>query len=113
MNDTELILNKLLDYYKIDTMSELSELLEVSQPTISKWKARNSITPIKKKCRELGIYNEIFGDLNSKNISNSSQNLNIDDNIINLVNTIYGFAKDKNRIDEFKSDLSLLLKKYI
>ena len=31
-------------------------------PAISKWKNSNSLRAIKKKCRELGIYNDIFGD---------------------------------------------------
>jgi hypothetical protein len=34
----------------------------VSQPAISQWKTRNAISAVKKRCRELGIYNEIFGD---------------------------------------------------
>ena len=62
MSDINSILNKLLKFYDLDTLSELSEVLKVSQPTISKWRARNTIIPIKKRCRELGIYNEIFGD---------------------------------------------------
>lgn len=65
MNDIDMILNKLLEYYDIDTMAELSNILEVSQPTISKWKTRNAIIPIKRRCKELGIYDEIFGVLNS------------------------------------------------
>ncbi|WP_323595756.1 hypothetical protein [Aliarcobacter butzleri] len=34
----------------------------------------NSIVAIKKKCRELGIYNEIFGDLNSNTTINQGNN---------------------------------------
>lgn len=64
--DIEIILQKLLDYFDLDNMSQLADKLSVSQPTISKWKSRGSILPIKKICRELGIYNEIFGDSNSK-----------------------------------------------
>lgn len=73
--DIEIILQRLLDYFDLDNMSQLADKLSVSQPTISKWKSRGSILPIKKICRELGIYNQIFGDLNT-NINNF-QNSNI------------------------------------
>ena len=63
MNDIDSILSKLLIYYDVDTLSELAEILDVTQPTISKWKARKAIIPIKNKCKELGIYEEIFNDL--------------------------------------------------
>ena len=68
--DIEIILQRLLDYFDLDNMSQLADKLSVSQPTISKWKSRGSILPIKKICRELGIYNDIFGDLNMQNIQN-------------------------------------------
>lgn len=64
MNAEELI-TKLLNYYKVYTISELSEKIGIGQPAISKWKINNSIKTIKKKCIELGIYNDIFGDINT------------------------------------------------
>ena len=42
--------------------STLSKLLGNSLKTISNWKKRNSVSAIKKKCRELGIYEDIFGN---------------------------------------------------
>ena len=68
-------IEKIMDYYEVHTITELSKILGIGQPAITKWKINNSILPIKKKCRELGIYNEIFGDLNT-NI-NHFQNSNI------------------------------------
>lgn len=65
----------MMNFYTVFTMKELSEKIGISQQAISKWKNNNSIVAIKKKCRELGIYNEIFGDLNT-NI-NHFQNSNI------------------------------------
>lgn len=59
------LIDKIMDYYKVSTFTELSNLINIGQPAITKWKKNNSINAIKKKCRELGIYNEIFGDLNS------------------------------------------------
>ena len=69
------IIDKLFDYFNVCSIQDLSQKMNVSQPTISKWKNRNAISAVKKRCRELGIYNEIFGDLNS-NINNF-QNSNI------------------------------------
>jgi hypothetical protein len=70
------IIDKLFDYFNVYSIQDLALKMNVSQPTISKWKTRNSINAIKKKCRELGIYNEIFGDLNSNvnNFHNSNIN---------------------------------------
>ncbi len=75
MFDSEAIIFKLLSYFQLDNNQELALKLGTTPQTISNWKTRNSISPLKKKCRELGIYNEIFGDLNS-NINNF-QNSNI------------------------------------
>jgi hypothetical protein len=62
MKNIESIFEKLFDHYQVGTMSSLSIEINVPQTTISKWKQRNSINAIKKKCRELGIYKEIFED---------------------------------------------------
>jgi len=52
-----------MNFYGVYTLTELSKKLDIGQPAITKWKKNNSITAIKKRCRELGIYNEIFGNL--------------------------------------------------
>ncbi len=83
-----------MNFYTVFTMKELSEKIGISQQAISKWKNNNSIVAIKKKCRELGIYNEIFGDLNMQNIQNQ---------IIDTQNGINSFnnfsASNKQNID--------------
>lgn len=56
----EELIGKLMEYYEVHTISELSKILDIGQPAISKWKINNSVNAIKKKCRELGIYDEIF-----------------------------------------------------
>ncbi|MFY4760369.1 helix-turn-helix domain-containing protein [Aliarcobacter butzleri] len=68
--DSTILIQKMMNFYTVFTMKELSEKIGISQQAISKWKNNNSIVAIKKKCRELGIYNEIFGDLNTQNIQN-------------------------------------------
>lgn len=135
INQSEILIDKMLDYYSVVTYSELAGKINTTQQTISSWKQRNSVNAIKKKCKELGIYNEIFGDLNSninnfqnstnvvaQDFSNNSkaqhtQNIgnksNIDENILKLIDTLYSFAKTNNKIDELKTDLSTLLPKYM
>jgi hypothetical protein len=51
-----------MEYYNVNTISELAEIMKIGQPAISKWRNNNSINPVKKKCRELGIYDKIFSE---------------------------------------------------
>ena len=93
-------------YYNVFSMHELSSKIGISQPAISKWKNNNSIVAIKKKCRELDIYNEIFGDLNSTiNISSElnqalkdTNKIDIDETTLFLFKEAYQKAKDNNNI---------------
>lgn len=103
------IFDRLYDFYKVSTITDLAAKLEMSQPAITNWQRRNSISAIKKRCRELGIYKEIFGnfDLN-RNIqkidqisdSNNSQ-LNFGNQINNVNNKISGV--DKLTLDILKA----------
>lgn len=58
--DAEELINKLMVYYNIETITELSTKLNVSQPTISKWKKNNSYSTILKKCKKLNIIEHIL-----------------------------------------------------
>lgn len=137
MNDIDSILSKLLIYYDVDTLSELAEILDVTQPTISKWKARETIIPIKNKCKELGIYEEIFGDsLMSFNqfgtnttqirtqhnntgttVNNSSSNItpsnsyNLDEDLIPLFEALCSVSRALNKKDVLKEELTNLIAK--
>ena len=64
INEAEILIDNLLSYYNVSTYSDLALKIDTTQANISSWKIRNSINAIKNKCKELGIYNEIFGDLN-------------------------------------------------
>lgn len=93
------LIYKLYSFFDVKNNLDLANKLETTAQTISNWKSRNSVNAIKKKCRELGIYNDIFGDFNS-NINNQT----IRDNHGNLSQTgdVYG-SKDNetlNNIDE-------------
>ena len=70
----EYYFDKIFNFYNVSSIKELSEVINTGASTISNWKQRNSITALKKKCRELGIYDEIFGDLNSNTTINQGNN---------------------------------------
>ena len=115
--NAEQLIDKLMAYYNVFSMHELSSKIGISQPAISKWKNNNSIVAIKKKCRELDIYNEIFGDLsketnnfhntnfsgnssgvdnsNNKNINSSNDDLDCDDFTKSLFKQLCNVYKDK------------------
>ncbi len=106
MNAEELI-TKIMEYYQVHTLSDLSKKLGVGQPAISKWKTNNSINTIKKRCRELGIYQDIFEkDINTKNIQTivSMQN----STNANVVHGDMGDADKKQNI-EFDSIPQLVI----
>jgi len=67
MYDADILIKKLMVFYNVFTISELSNIIGVSQPSISGWKKHNYVKAIANKCKELGIYNEIFGDLTHSN----------------------------------------------
>ena len=115
--NAEQLIDKLMAYYNVFSMHELSSKIGISQPAISKWKNNNSIVAIKKKCRELDIYNEIFGDLsketnnfhntnfsgnssgvdnsNNKNINSNNDDLDCDDFTKSLFKQLCNLYKDK------------------
>ena len=74
MYNAEILIQKLMSFYNVFTISELANIIGVSQPSISGWKRNNYVKAIANKCRELGIYNEIFGDLNSNTTINQGNN---------------------------------------
>jgi len=56
------LIDKLMEFYEVDTLAKLGEYINVSQPNISAWITKNSIESIKTKSKELGIYNYLFDD---------------------------------------------------
>lgn len=108
------IFDNLFKFFKVNSISDLSLKLGVSQPAISKWKTRNSINAIKKKCRDLGIYDDIFYNkedittsyINKYNINNKLFNFKrntliyflflIQETNINSSNTYYNYQHQKN-----------------
>ena len=131
MENVEDILERLFLFYKVASVAELSKQINTSQKTISNWKIRNSISALKKRCRELGIYNEIFGDsfntftqtgANStqiktqtntgENILNSSslnKDTNIDNEFLPLFEALSSVANALNKKAQLKKELTKLI----
>ena len=107
-----------MTYFNVFSMHELATKLEISQPAISKWKKNNSVLAIKKRCRELGIYDEIFGDIDNKiletlNIEQQNEIKNsIDEDTMFHIQNLFTIAKRKNLLKELKTELSMMYLKY-
>ena len=95
--EAEIILEKLMLYFHVINYSELAQKIGVAQQNISKWKSRNSVSAIKIKCRELGIYNEIFGNLNH------NSNIKINTNSGQIAGTVHGNQEQRinHKEDEY------------
>ena len=128
---TDYIIKKMMDFYNVLTIKELAETIGISQQAISKWKNNNSIMAIKKRCRELGIYNEIFDDsintfsqtgANStqiKNQTNSGGNIlnssslnkdtNIDNELLPLFEALSSVANALDKKLQLKEQLTKLI----
>jgi len=123
INKSEVLIDKILDYYSVDTYTELANKINVSQTNISTWKKRNSVNAIKKKCKELGIYNEIFKDLNTSlnnNIKQENTNdsvietkINNENNLSKYFTALQSVAIATNKEDELIEDIKELIKKYL
>lgn len=102
LRDANDLIDRLMEFYGVDTISELAGYIEVSQPTISRWIKNNSIEAIKKKCMELNIYNDIFKHFQENilifNMFNIQKKLNIIENMIKdnqeLENQFNQYLKD-------------------
>jgi len=133
VEDAETLLFKLFKYYDVYSNNELSLKINTPAGTISKWKQRNSIGAIKKKCRELGIYDDIFevsntsfmqtgansqqiktqDNANSSNTNNfsSSSRPEIDNDILKLIEALSSVANALNKKEELKQELTKLITK--
>lgn len=106
MNSAEGLIQKLMNYYQVFTITELADKMGVSQPSISGWKRNNYIKAIANKCRELGIYNEIFED----NHNGKLEDIKTEDNII--INSVL-LEKAKNEASKFGLDINSYLEHLI
>lgn len=61
MSDFEFFFEKMMNYYNVSTIKDLAAATDTLPSTVSNWNQRQSVSALKKKCRELGIYQDIFG----------------------------------------------------
>lgn len=105
MKNANDLINRLMEYYGVYTLTELSKKLDIGQPTVTKWKKNNSINAIKKRCRELGIYDEIFKDFDKNTLTFGI------DNIQKTLNIIESLIKSNNELeDKFHNILKNFIK---
>ena len=127
MHNVAYYLDRLMDYYNVSTIIDLAKELNTTQSTISSWKQRASVNAVKKKCREVGIYNDIFSDTafqqygdssqqiqnqhneNSSNSVGSSKNEDIDPEILSLCQALNSVADALNKKSELKHELTNLI----
>lgn len=100
MSEFEFYFEKMMNFYNSATIKQLANAVNTLPSTVSNWHQRKSISAIKKKCRELGIYDEIFNSSNGAqyNIGNAgaiSQSGNANFNTPVSSNTQY-----ETKIDE-------------
>jgi hypothetical protein len=60
MRDFEFFFEKMMNYYNVSTIKDLAAAIDTQPSTVSNWNQRKSVSALKKKCRELGIYQDIF-----------------------------------------------------
>ncbi|KLE02924.1 hypothetical protein [Aliarcobacter butzleri] len=112
------LIDKIMNFYEVSTLTELSKKLDIGQPAITKWKKNNSIMAIKKKCRELGIYNDIFANIDSKILEDLNKEQqeeiknSIDEDTMFHIQNLFTIAKKKNLLKELKTELSMMYLKY-
>lgn len=102
------VIFKLSKYFNVSSNIELAEKLETSPQTLSNWKSRNSIKSIQKKCRELNIYDEIFGSLQQEEME--LENSIFTEDTIKKLNIIKTMISDNQ---ELENDFNELLKSFI
>ena len=95
----EYYFERVLSFYNVSTIKDLSKERKTEASTISNWKQRNSVTALKKRCRELGIYNEIFGD----NQNDKLKDMKTEENII--INRVL-LEQAKNEASKFGLDIN-------
>lgn len=73
LSEFEFYFEKMMNFYNCSTIKELATKINTLPSTVSNWNQRQSISALKKKCRELGI----FGDIFSSSVQNNFQNANL------------------------------------
>jgi len=125
LNAEDLIYN-MYDYFNVDNNIDLASKISTTPQTISNWKSRNAVAAIKKKCKELKIYKDIFDDsatfiqtavdgqqINQQTNSGTSYNnvhmSNEDIENLELLKALNAMALALNKKDQLKAELTKLI----
>ena len=118
----ELLIVKLINYYKIKTLNELAIKLDTTQSTISGWKARNAIGALtdtvankdpealeyiftnNSKSQHIGSItnSNISQDVHTQNNSTNQNHTDTDEATFSLYKEAYKEAKEHEKIKEFR-----------
>jgi len=106
MNLADDIINKLFKYYDVRTIKELSPKINTPASTISDWRQRGAINPLRKKCKDLGMYEEIFENVDIHCSKISYKGINVKLSLFNRRSLVYLYYMIKkydftNAIDYF------------
>ncbi|WP_148624266.1 hypothetical protein [Aliarcobacter cryaerophilus] len=121
----ELLIVKLINYYKIKTLNELAIKLDTTQSTISGWKARNAIGALtdtvankdpealeyifanSSKSQNIGSIrnSNISQDVHTQMNSTNQNNTDTDEATFSLYREAYKKAKENEKIKEFRIHL--------
>ncbi len=113
-------------YFNVDNNIDLAKEMSVTKQTISNWKTRDSVSAIKKKCYELGIYDNIFSNTDFSNSTNTVNNNSsiidnstnksvvtssndIPENVLTELNNLFSRIKDINH----KKEISYKIEDFI
>lgn len=104
MKEADILIDKLMRYYKVGKIQELAEKLGIAGNTISGWKNRNSVSSIKRKIYELDLPIEIeqYTDTVNGGIGNVRTNIVNDSEASSLpksITLLYELAKNLDQID--------------
>lgn len=135
MNEAEILIEKLMNYYGVFTISELGKQIDITQPSISQWKKKNYVKAIATKCKELGIYDEIFkvgtnfnqfgsnsqqikaqhnnNSIGINNFSNAPQENKENEEIYKICDALISTANALNKKEILKNELTSLIAKLV
>ena len=122
MNVTEKAIDRLIEYFKIKTISDLAIKLDTTQSTISGWKARNAIGALtdtvankdpealeyiftnNSKSQHIGsiTHSNIANDVKNQNYGLNQNYLDTDEATFSLYKEAYKEAKEHEKIKEFR-----------
>jgi len=97
----DIILDRLFIYFNVNSSIELSKKINVSQQAISSWRSRNSVSAVKRKCIQLGVYSDIFEVEIEKKIALSQEV----DRLLNISKLVMN--KDPEKEKSFEDNLKL------